>query len=283
MKQLSLIVLLFAIVRCSANLSLNDLDSFDEDNEQDEFDQSSEYFDESDSFDQPENVADQPDNFDQLNDVDQSEFQAVDNIENDDSEVEVLAGHLKYQDAARAALLQFAAKLRKGKNVTNAFLKVIDRFEKKIAEYQSAVGRRRVKLADQISRIEEFIREAVKNRKINTNILRELTAQGIFFSEKLGGKGSVAKRSLDDLLGGASAFLETIKEDIGETEFEEYLGVNGLITLMFAMDTTGSMRGDITAAIAISTQIVSETRENDVDYILSPFNDPCKLFLLSNA
>ena len=281
MKQLTLIVLLFAIVGCLANLSLNDLDSFDEDNEQDEFDQS-EYFDESDSFDHPENVADQPDNFDQLNDVDQSEFQAVDNIENDDSEVEVLAGHLKYQDAARAALLQLAAKLRKGKNVTNAFLKVIDRFEKKIAEYQSAIGRRRVK-ADQISRIEEFIREAVKNRKINTNILRELTAQGIFFSEKLGVKGSVAKRSLDYLLRGATAFLEIVKEDIGETEFEEYLGVNGLITLMFAMDTTGSMRGDIDAAIAISIQIVNETRENDVDYILSPFNDPCKLFLLSNA
>ena len=272
MKQLSLAALLLVIVACTAS----DLNDFYENTEQDESDQY-------EGFDLPENFVEEVDDFEQLENSDDPEYQdyqALDDTENDESEIEAIGGHLKYQDAARAALLKLAAELRKGKNVTNAFLKVIDGFEKRIAEFQSAFGRRRLRPSD-ILLVQEYIREAAKNGRVNTQVLRGLTAQGIFVSEKaLARKDALAKRSADDLLRGARAFLNAIKDDLGEAEFDEYLGVNGLITLMFAIDTTASMSGEIGAAIALSSLIVTETRENDVDYILSPFNDPCKLFSL---
>ena len=50
----------------------------------------------------------------------------------------------------------------------------------------------------------------------------------------------------------------------------------GASTLMFAMDTTGSMMDEINAAKNIAKSIIHETRTFSVDYILSPFNDPSK-------
>ena len=48
----------------------------------------------------------------------------------------------------------------------------------------------------------------------------------------------------------------------------------GDTTLMFTVDTTGSMKDEIAAAKAISLNIINEARDYDVDYILSPFGDP---------
>ena len=46
-------------------------------------------------------------------------------------------------------------------------------------------------------------------------------------------------------------------------------------TLMLAIDDTGSMADEIQAAKDIATHIVNYRRPNlEVDYILSPFNDP---------
>lgn len=50
--------------------------------------------------------------------------------------------------------------------------------------------------------------------------------------------------------------------------------MQGQVTLMFAIDDTGSMREEISAAKKIATSIVNEQRVEPVDYILSPFNDP---------
>lgn len=279
MMKLTLAVLLLAICICSA-FNLNDVNNFSEDNEFHEFDQPA-FFDQRENLNQQENL-DQPENFDRPENFDQPEYQDLNapgnfqdaEFENDDEEINAIQGHVKYQDAARRALLELARELREGKNITNGFLKVIDGFEKGIAEFQSAFGRRRVK-PEQVSRVEEFIREAGKNRKVNTNILRALTAEGLFFSQKLDVGRAVAKRS-DDLARGALAFLDAIKRDLGEDAFDEYLSVSGLVTLMFTIDTTGSMSGEIAAAVEISKQIVNAPRDYDVDYILSPFNDPCK-------
>ena len=48
----------------------------------------------------------------------------------------------------------------------------------------------------------------------------------------------------------------------------------GDATLMFAIDTTGSMRDEIAAAKGIANYIINMPRKFPVDYILSPFNDP---------
>ena len=54
------------------------------------------------------------------------------------------------------------------------------------------------------------------------------------------------------------------------------LSAQGDSTLMFAIDTTASMSDEIQAAKAIAKAIISVTRDFEVDYILSPFNDPGK-------
>ena len=181
---------------------------------------------------------------------------------------------MKYQDVARSALLEFARKLRKGKNVTNAFLKVIDTFEKEIAEFYAALRKRAVK-RDVLSDIKDFIKKASEDRTANTKILRDLTSQGLFLAQKVEELFGVSKRDFLSL--GAAEFLNNIKEEIGEETFDKFLSVNGLVTLMFAIDNTGSMGDEIRASIAISEQIVKADRTGyDVDYILSPFNDPGK-------
>lgn len=59
---------------------------------------------------------------------------------------------------------------------------------------------------------------------------------------------------------------------------DEILSSQGDSTLMFAIDTTGSMSDEIHAAKAIAKQIINATRDFKVDYILSPFNDPRKFY-----
>ena len=259
MIKLAFAVLLFGIV-CSA-FNPNNVYNFDEDNDYREFDQT-------ENFNQPENDNDDFQDFG-------AEFE-----DDEFGEIEAIQGHVKYQDAARDVLLKLAAELRKGKNVTNAFLKVIDKFEKGIAEFHAALRRRTVKPGT-ISNIKDFIKEAAKNRTSNTKIIRELTSQGLFMAQREEKSGVRAKRS-DFLILGAAEFLNSIKEEIGEDAFDDSLSISGLVTLMFAIDDTGSMGGEIKSAFAISEQIVKAKRDYDVDYILSPFNDPGKLFGTAN-
>eukprot|EP00794_Sanderia_malayensis_P007841 gene7841-8690_t len=72
----------------------------------------------------------------------------------------------------------------------------------------------------------------------------------------------------------ANNFLSRIKTSIGSDMFDEVFAKRGDATLIFAIDTTGSMKDEIAAAKAIAKTIITETREFKVDYILSPFNDP---------
>ena len=62
---------------------------------------------------------------------------------------------------------------------------------------------------------------------------------------------------------------------IGE-KFAQVVSQRGDATLMFTIDTTGSMRDEINAAKSISQAIINGARKYDVDYILSPFADPSK-------
>ena len=65
-----------------------------------------------------------------------------------------------------------------------------------------------------------------------------------------------------------------MRRDAVEKKTGTVLSVQGDSTLIFAIDTTGSMGEDIQAAKAIAKEIISVTRDSEVDYILSPFNDP---------
>lgn len=77
---------------------------------------------------------------------------------------------------------------------------------------------------------------------------------------------------------GLEGFMDSIKEDLGEDAFETFMSVQGEVTLMFAIDTTGSMSDLIEAAKDIATSIIDHEREEKVDFILSPFGDPGIVF-----
>ena len=79
----------------------------------------------------------------------------------------------------------------------------------------------------------------------------------------------------------ATKYMEKIKKEIGSDTFEEVFAKRGDATLMFVIDTTGSMKNEILAAKAIAKRIITETREFDVDYILSPFGDPGRSYTYS--
>lgn len=76
----------------------------------------------------------------------------------------------------------------------------------------------------------------------------------------------------------AAFYLEKLRLEIGNQKMDEILSSQGDSTLMFAIDTTGSMKDEIHAAKAIAKQIINATRDFKVDYILSPFNDPRKSY-----
>ena len=69
-------------------------------------------------------------------------------------------------------------------------------------------------------------------------------------------------------------YLDCVRGTIGDSAFNNMLAMQGQVTLMFAIDDTGSMRNEISAARKIATSIVNVQRVEPVDYILSPFNDP---------
>ena len=71
--------------------------------------------------------------------------------------------------------------------------------------------------------------------------------------------------------------MRSIKRTIGKRNFKSFVGnENGnKATLTFAVDDTGSMYQEIQAVKDIATYIVNKKRPNlEVDFILSPFNDP---------
>lgn len=76
-----------------------------------------------------------------------------------------------------------------------------------------------------------------------------------------------------------SMFLQELHKKVGPTKYDSFFGVQGDVGLMFAIDDTGSMADEISAAKKIAKDIISHKRKFPItEYILSPFNDPypCK-------
>ena len=71
-------------------------------------------------------------------------------------------------------------------------------------------------------------------------------------------------------------YLETIKKEVKASVFDDLLGVVERVTLMFAIDDTGSMGSEIVAVKAIAKYIIEcpSRQYTEIDYVLSPFNDP---------
>ena len=74
----------------------------------------------------------------------------------------------------------------------------------------------------------------------------------------------------------AKDYLDRLRKDIGDAKMNKILSAQGDSTLMFVIDTTSSMGGEIKAAKEIAKAIINVTRDFEVNYILSPFSDPGK-------
>ena len=77
----------------------------------------------------------------------------------------------------------------------------------------------------------------------------------------------------------AAKYLDELRKNITNETMEKIISAKGDSTLIFVIDTTGSMGDEINAAKAIAKQIINTERDYEVDYILSPFNDPSKIYI----
>ena len=73
-------------------------------------------------------------------------------------------------------------------------------------------------------------------------------------------------------------FMSDIKTDLGDKKFSNLLALQGEVTLMFALDVTGSMHDEIKASKEMIQNISRYERSEPVDYILTTFSDPIGRF-----
>ena len=78
----------------------------------------------------------------------------------------------------------------------------------------------------------------------------------------------------------AKTFLNDIKTDLGYDKFSDFLALHGEVTLMFALDVTGSMHDEIKASKEMIKKISQYDRSEPVDYILTTFSDPVGMFFI---
>ena len=84
-----------------------------------------------------------------------------------------------------------------------------------------------------------------------------------------------SRRKKRDFTDELNEFLRDLREKVGNDKFDNFLAVHGGVGLVFAIDDTGSMSEEISAAKKIAKHIVTYERTFSIDqYILSTFNDP---------
>lgn len=137
-----------------------------------------------------------------------------------------------------------------------------------------AAGTLHTQSSKRLAKIEKNIKLASKQG--NQMFARQSLGDGLYSAIQLEKKKNGKKRSIEISSFAVKNFMDSIKKDLGGDSFKTFLGVKGKVTLIFVIDNTGSMRGEIAAAKAIAESIVNQTRNEPVNYILSPFNDPSK-------
>ena len=126
-----------------------------------------------------------------------------------------------------------------------------------------------------LKKIEKTIRLAA-NQSNNQLFIRQSLGHALYTAREIEKKKPRFKRC-SVCRDAMKKFMKMIEKEIGEEKFQKFIGTKNLdrATLMFAIDDTGSMSGEIQAAKDIAAYIVDYERPNlIVDYILSPFNDP---------
>lgn len=158
---------------------------------------------------------------------------------------------------------------------SNSYLRTVDEIEKSVYEAQ-ATRVYYTQSSARLKKIEEIIKVAAKQG--SSHFIRQSLGHALYTVHEIE-KASVGRKKRCSLCADAMRkFMKLIEKKIGNKNFSKFVGNIKLdkATLMFAIDDTGSMHDEIQAAKDIATYIVRDiSRPNlDVDYILSPFNDP---------
>ena len=157
---------------------------------------------------------------------------------------------------------------------SNKFLETLDQIERAVYEAQAA-GTRYRHSTQRLAKIKSNIKLATQKR--NYLFARQSLGHGLYTVMEMNKKSGRKRRATTSVV---KTFMDSIKKELGDTTFETFLSVNGDVTLMFAIDDTGSMGDEIQAAKDIALSIINHPRDEQVDFILSPFNDPGKDFFV---
>ncbi|KAG7516488.1 hypothetical protein JOB18_032814 [Solea senegalensis] len=108
-------------------------------------------------------------------------------------------------------------------------------------------------------------------------------------TRKMDPKGGINKDTLDSehghlhnqtanvAIAATSEVLQDVRAAAGDKEFLQMMGIKKGKPLCFVIDTTGSMRNDISTVRSITAAIIDSkagTDDKPSDYVLVPFNDP---------
>ena len=157
---------------------------------------------------------------------------------------------------------------------SNSFLKTVDEVEKSVYESQ-ALESFYVQSPARLKKIEKIIKLAA-NQSNDQSFIRQSLGHALYTAREIE-KKKPRKKRCSVCRDAMKKFMKMIETEIGKENFQKFVGTknSARTTLMFAIDDTGSMSDEIQAAKDIATYIVNISRPNlEVDYILSPFNDP---------
>lgn len=157
----------------------------------------------------------------------------------------------------------------KPKPPSNKFLEALDQIERAMYAAQASGLTRHS--SRRLAKIKANIKLATQQR--NYLFARQSLGHALYSAVQIAKKGR-KKRSSTSTTSAVKTFMDSVKKDLGSATFETFMSVKGDVTLMFAIDDTGSMGDEIQAAKDIAKSIVNHPRDEKVDYILSPFNDP---------
>ncbi|KAL9985051.1 hypothetical protein ACROYT_G007408 [Oculina patagonica] len=124
-----------------------------------------------------------------------------------------------------------------------------------------------------LNKIKDYIKLASKYN--NNRFIQQSLGHGLYTTIEIEKRKAGRKKRCAVCATAVKTYMDAVMKDITPAKFDDMMGVNEKLTLMFAIDDTGSMHNEIDAAKAIATYIVDHPRQDTtVDYILSPFNDP---------
>ena len=125
--------------------------------------------------------------------------------------------------------------------------------------------RRRPRITD----LQNYIKMAVDNN--NIMFARRTLGLGMYVAAKSARVSGRRKRTTTNPI---KTFIDDLKKKLKSEKMKDLFASEGDVTLMFAIDITGSMQQEIQGAKYIVSAISGFVRNKPVDFILSSFGDP---------